>query len=206
MKKKKRAAQGPILAAGGIVTRGKVRPLFAVVRPRRQKSWVLPKGKLNRDETPLDAARREAIEETGHAMQVHEFLGSITYETPARRKTVRFWRMEASPRPVASLMKDISAVRWLPLPRAIAKLTHEHEKEFLTKAGAAALKSLKRRRAAKKSTTKRSRPAPRRAAPAKRGRAATRKKTAAASRSGRPQKLIHAPRQSFQPLWRWLGR
>lgn len=201
MKKKKRAVQGIVLAAGGIVTRGKARPLFAVVRPRRQKSWVLPKGKLNRDETPLDAAHREAVEETGHAMQVHEFLGSITYETSARRKIVRFWRMEASPRPVARLMKDISAVRWLPLPRAIAKLTHEHEKEFLTEAGAATLKSLKRKR-----VTKRRHPAPRRPVAAKRGHGPARKKATAAPRPSRTRQLIHAPRPSLQPLWRWLGR
>ena len=37
--------------------RGRVRPLFAVVQLRRQKAWVLPKGKLNRDETALAAAQ-----------------------------------------------------------------------------------------------------------------------------------------------------
>jgi len=35
-KKKKPAKQKTILAAGGIVTRGQVRPLFAMVRLRRQ--------------------------------------------------------------------------------------------------------------------------------------------------------------------------
>src|SRR5215203_1360184 len=129
-KKKNAAAHSPILAAGGIVTRGRAQPVFAVVRLRRQKSWVLPKGKLNRNETPLAAAKREAIEETGHEMKVREFLGSLAYTTSGRPKTVRFWRMEASREPVAKLMKDVSAVRWLPLARAISKLTHEREKDF----------------------------------------------------------------------------
>lgn len=115
--------------------KGRVRPLFAVVRLRRQKSWVLPKGKLNRDETAIAAARREVIEETGHDVEVHEFLGSLVYQAAGRSKTVKFWRMQASPRPVAKLMRDVRAVRWLPLAQAIAKLTHEREKLFLDQVG-----------------------------------------------------------------------
>ena len=135
MKKRKKPRGGVIEAAGGIVMRGRARPLFAVVQLRRQKTWVLPKGKLNRDETALAAARREAIEETGHDMEVHEFLGTLAYKTAGRPKTVRFWRMQASRRPVAKLMRDVRAVRWLVLSQAIAKLTHEREKVFLEKVG-----------------------------------------------------------------------
>jgi 8-oxo-dGTP diphosphatase len=134
-KKKNKSRRPPIEAAGGIVMRGRVRPLFAVVQLRRQKTWVLPKGKLNRNETALAAAKREAIEETGHDVEVHEFLGSLVYKSAGRPKTVRFWRMQASGRPVAKLMRDVRAVRWLSLAQAIARLTHEREKQFLEKAG-----------------------------------------------------------------------
>ena len=134
-KKTKKSRRLPIEAAGGIVMRGRVRPLFAVVQLRRQKTWVLPKGKLNRNETALAAARREAIEETGHDVEVHEFLGSLVYKSSGRPKTVRFWRMQASGRPVAKLMRDVRAVRWLSLAQAIARLTHEREKLFLEKVG-----------------------------------------------------------------------
>lgn len=134
-KKKNKPKRQPIEAAGGIVMRGRVRPLFAVVQLRRQKTWVLPKGKLNRDETALAAARREAIEETGHDVEVHEFLGSLVYKSAGRPKTVRFWRMQASGRPVAKLMRDVRAVRWLSLAQATARLTHEREKLFLEKVG-----------------------------------------------------------------------
>lgn len=149
MKKKKNKRRQPIEAAGGIVMRGRVRPLFAVVQLRRQKTWVLPKGKLNRDETPLAAAKREAIEETGHDVEVHEFLGSLVYKSAGRPKTVRFWRMQASRRPVAKLMRDVRAVRWLPLSQATARLTHEREKLFLEKVGRRAMRertSVKRRK------------------------------------------------------------
>src|ERR1700730_13861381 len=39
-------ARAPILAAGGILLREGSRPRIAVVRLRRDKSWVMPKGKL----------------------------------------------------------------------------------------------------------------------------------------------------------------
>ncbi len=151
-KSKKKTRRQPIEAAGGIVMRGRVRPLFAVVQLSRQKTWVLPKGKLNRDETALAAARREAIEETGHDMEVHEFLGSLVYQTAGRKKTVRFWRMQASSRPVAKLMRDVRAVRWLHLAPAIAKLTHEREKLFLEKVG----RQIMRRTASRKRPTAKS--------------------------------------------------
>jgi 8-oxo-dGTP diphosphatase len=213
-KKKKPTSKKPILAAGGIVTRGKVRPLFAVVRLRRQKSWVLPKGKLNPNETAIAAARREAIEETGHDVKLREFLGSLAYQTSVRPKIVRFWRMEASGRPVAKLMKDVSAVRWLPLSRAVGKLTHEHEKEFLAKVGPHALVSLRggRNRPRPASRAKRPKRPPSRA---KRGGVrAARKPSKIARPTQRPVQHIHgklAParltsRPFVQALWRWLGR
>ena len=58
-------ARAPILAAGGIVLREGSRPRIAIVRLRRDKSWVLPKGKLYPGENALAAARREVVEETG---------------------------------------------------------------------------------------------------------------------------------------------
>jgi 8-oxo-dGTP diphosphatase len=226
MKKKKKtktARHDPILAAGGIVTRGRARPLFAVVRLRRQKSWVLPKGKLNRNETALAAAKREAIEETGHDMKVREFLGSLAYTTSGRPKTVRFWRMEASSKPVAKLMKDVSAVRWLPLSRAIGKLTHDREKDFLAKVGPHALSHLRRRHAQTRPASCPKRPPVR----AKRHVSRSNGKAAPiehamprmhAAMSNRPvRRPAHpvrakldtayaAPREIVQALWRWLGR
>lgn len=198
MKKKKNKRQS-IEAAGGIVMRGRVRPLFAVVQLRRQKTWVLPKGKLNRDETALAAAKREAIEETGHDVEVHEFLGSLVYKSGGRPKTVRFWRMQASRRPVAKLMRDVRAVRWLPLSQATARLTHEREKLFLEKVGRQAMRertSIKRhkpkpkpkskpalpRRKAAKSARKRGAAAPVNAAKLKIGARAPQRREIAAPR------------------------
>ena len=38
---------------------------------------------------------REVLEETGHDVIVHEFLGTLVYESGGRFKVVHYWRMEA---------------------------------------------------------------------------------------------------------------
>ncbi len=86
--------RAPVLAAGGIVLRRERTPLIAVVRLRKRNEWVLPKGKLDDGETPRAAAEREVIEETGHDVSVHEFLGTLVYESGGRSKIVHYWRME----------------------------------------------------------------------------------------------------------------
>jgi 8-oxo-dGTP diphosphatase len=133
-------ARAPVLAAGGIVVRGGSKPLIAVVQRRKDKDWVLPKGKLKPDENALAAARREVIEETGHHVSVREFLGAISYEVGGRPKVVQFWRMQAGDTPVHKLMRDIKAVAWLPLPAAIEKLSNPLEQVFLRNVGRRALR------------------------------------------------------------------
>ncbi|UPK28827.1 NUDIX hydrolase [Bradyrhizobium sp. 195] len=132
-------ARAPVMAAGGIVLRRGAVPLIAVVRQRKRNEWVLPKGKLDDGETPKEAAHREVLEETGHDVAVHEFLGTLVYQSGGRSKVVHFWRMEANGGPVRKLMNDIKAVDWLTLDDALARLSREYERAFLTQTGPIAL-------------------------------------------------------------------
>ncbi len=134
-------SEQPILAAGGIVVRGNTRPTVAVVQLRKDGDWVLPKGKLNRGEDARSAAEREVHEETGHAVTVKEFVGTLCYEVNGRSKIVQFWRMHPNGGPARELMNDIKQVAWLPLDKAIRKLARPHERAFLASAGPAAIKS-----------------------------------------------------------------
>ena len=77
-----------IHAAGGIAVRNGARALIAVVQRSKDERWVLPRGKLKRDENPVVGARREVVEETGHRVQVYEFLGAISYRVRGRSKLV----------------------------------------------------------------------------------------------------------------------
>jgi ADP-ribose pyrophosphatase YjhB (NUDIX family) len=49
------------------------------VRLRKDKSWVLPKGKLKPGEDALAGARREVMEETGYDVSIEGFLGSMSH-------------------------------------------------------------------------------------------------------------------------------
>ena len=144
MKVRKNKARPPILAAGGIVLRGDREPQFAVVQVRKLDAWVLPKGKLAANEDAIAAARREVLEETGHRVTVHEFLGTLAYEANRRPKVVQFWRMQAIGEPVCDLMHDVRAIQWLALQDAIDQLTHLRERVFLEQVGPTALKSAER--------------------------------------------------------------
>jgi 8-oxo-dGTP diphosphatase len=166
-------AREAIHAAGGIVLRGGARPRVAVVRRSKDDRWVLPRGKLKREENPIAGAKREVVEETGHRVQVHEFLGAITYSARGRPKLVQFWRMQAAERPSRDLTNDITEVRWLPLGAAIRRLSFPLEKLFLRSVGRRALKRRHRRAARRAAKARKSR---RSAARKKFGARRTRKK------------------------------
>ncbi|MBR0936949.1 NUDIX hydrolase [Bradyrhizobium jicamae] len=134
-------ARTPVMAAGGIVLRRETPPRFAVVRLRKRNEWVLPKGKLDDGETPRAAAEREVLEETGHAVDVHEFLGTLVYESGGRSKVVHYWRMDAGDKPVRGLMNDVRAVDWLPLDEALERLSRGYERAFLENVGPIALQA-----------------------------------------------------------------
>jgi 8-oxo-dGTP diphosphatase len=136
-------AKGPTFAAGGIVMRTGTgaEPLIAIVQLRKDNSWMLPKGKLNKGEHVAEAAKREVMEETGHDVALREFLGTMSYEASSKPKIVQFWRMQANEEPVRRLMRDVRAVEWLPLEKAIKKLTHPRERVFLASVGPIALKA-----------------------------------------------------------------
>jgi 8-oxo-dGTP diphosphatase len=106
-----------VQAAGGIVLRRDQPPRVAVVRLSKRDEWVLPKGKLDKGETPRAAARREVLEETGHNVTVREFLGTLVYNSNGRSKIVHYWSMEAGGEQTRALTSDIREVDWLPLPR-----------------------------------------------------------------------------------------
>jgi 8-oxo-dGTP diphosphatase len=132
-------ARSPVLAAGGIVLRQGQTPLVAVVRLRKRNEWVLPKGKLDDGETPRAAAEREVVEETGHDVAVHEFLGTLVYESRGGSKVVHYWRMEAGQTPTRKLMRDVKAVDWLPLGEAVERLSRGYERAFLQQVGPMAM-------------------------------------------------------------------
>jgi 8-oxo-dGTP diphosphatase len=128
-------ARTPIMGAGGIVVRGGPRPLIALVQRSKDDAWVLPKGKLKRKEAPIAAAEREVVEETGYKVEIHDFLGAISYKVGRKLKLVEFWRMQALGKTGRKPTDDIKAVQWLPLEAAIRQLELPLEQVFLRNVG-----------------------------------------------------------------------
>ena len=150
-------ARKAIHAAGGIVVRsGSARTLIAVVQRSKDDRWVLPRGKLKRDEDPRAGARREAVEETGHRVEVKDYLGAITYTVRGQPKVVQFWRMRAAAQPSHDPARDIAAVEWLPLSAAVRRLSFVLEKIFLTSVGRRVLRRKHRTRGRSKHAKRRS--------------------------------------------------
>ena len=98
----------------------------------------LPKGHLDGDETPEDAARREVAEETGVQAELVSELGDVhyRYERKGRRvaKVVRFYLFRYLSGDVADHDHEIEEARWISLEQALEELTYPGEKEMVERA------------------------------------------------------------------------
>lgn len=102
-------------AAGGIIHSGRNKRLFIY----RFGRWDLPKGKIEKGETPPEAAIREASEETGlHDLELFSELPSTfhIYEHKGKRVLKRtYWysmRYEGKKMPVPQTEEGITGAEW----------------------------------------------------------------------------------------------
>jgi 8-oxo-dGTP pyrophosphatase MutT (NUDIX family) len=98
----------------------------------------LPKGHLDGDETPQEAARREVAEETGVTAKLVDELGEVTYRYERRgrpiAKTVRFYLFSYVSGSVEDHDHEIEEARWIPLEQAARELTYAGEREMVQRA------------------------------------------------------------------------
>ncbi len=92
------AAHPSEVSAGGVlVRRTGAHPQALVIRVRRE-GFELPKGGIEWDELPEEAAARETREEASVSsdLHVHDELGHLDYDVGSHRKRVRYFRMSAA--------------------------------------------------------------------------------------------------------------
>src|SRR5581483_8181614 len=123
-------------SAGGIVLRTTMfGQEIVLVRRYAQGLWALPKGTPIDDESPSQTARREVQEETGLVVEVDRFAGSIQYQFTREailfRKTVNFYIMHAVGGDFTRHDSEYDAVEWVPIDRALEKMTYSSEASLL---------------------------------------------------------------------------
>lgn len=132
---------GPLIrAAGGVVWRPAASPNgdmtveVAVIHRPRYDDLSLPKGKLAAEESELEGAVREVLEETGFHVRVGRPLGETRYDKVTadgvRPKVIRWWAMQAE-EGAFSATREVDELHWLSLADASAQLTRPTDREVL---------------------------------------------------------------------------
>jgi len=130
------------VSAGGVVYRRSDDGVEIVLAARRTRrgdlAWGLPKGLIEPEETPEEAAVREVREETGLEAEVEASLGDIRYfyvwEGVRVRKAVHFFLMRATGGDVSLHDHEMEDVQWFPLSVALRRATYKGEREVLQRA------------------------------------------------------------------------
>jgi 8-oxo-dGTP diphosphatase len=127
-------------SAGGVVVRGE--ELVAIVPTRRASDGssvvALPKGHIDRGETPLQAAQREVREETGIVGEPVCELGEARYwyrrDGKTIPKSVSFFLFSFVDGDTNDHDEEVEEVRWIGLAEAQHELTHVAEREIVARA------------------------------------------------------------------------
>lgn len=124
-----------IRAAGAVVLRGdgEQQEVLIIHRPGYD-DWTLPKGKGKTDELAPHTAVREVLEETGHQVRLGLRLPSMRYNVSKGPKKVEYWRAESYDEVAFEPTREVDDVRWLPIHKAMRRLTYADERRTLSAA------------------------------------------------------------------------
>ncbi|MFT4219064.1 MAG: NUDIX domain-containing protein [Microbacterium sp.] len=126
-----------VYAGGGVVWRlVDDKPVVLLIHRTRYRDITLPKGKVDPGEMLAETAAREIFEETGIRVALGVPIGVSRYLLPSKRtKIVHYWAAEATEDAIRDSVfvpnREIAALEWTPLKKAISRLSYPVDVEIL---------------------------------------------------------------------------
>lgn len=128
-------------SAGGVLfdDAGRVALLSTSTRDG-QRRWTLPKGAVEKGETPEQAALREVREETGHDAEIVAGVGVIDYwflwppDHTRYHKFVHYFAMRATGGDFSLRDHEAEDAAWFDPPAAVEACAYDNEREIIRKA------------------------------------------------------------------------
>lgn len=131
----------PEISAGAVLYKGSDDKLRIVLYSRNNGTqWCLPKGKIEKNETQEEAARREVKEETGLEGKIIRHLKNVYYTYIDKRrklklnKTVHYFLMKYIHGQINTDDAGVEDVVWFDIKAALEKVTFDNEKKTIQKA------------------------------------------------------------------------
>lgn len=129
------------VSSGGVIFRRHNTEIeVALVAVKGGKVWCLPKGIIDKGESPEKTAVREVAEETGLKGKIVAKLGGITYwyyikeENAKCKKTVHFFLIEYESGDTLEHDWEVDKASWFPIDEALEKVSYKGEREMIKKA------------------------------------------------------------------------
>lgn len=132
------------VSSGGVIFREQGGRFEVILISRKNKKnntvWCLPKGKVEKGESPEEAATREVREETGLEGELIKRIDTIHYfyssqeEKTRFSKTVDFYLFRCKGGNIHAHDDEVEKVGWFNIDVAVAKLTYRSERETMEKA------------------------------------------------------------------------
>lgn len=128
------------VSAGGIVLRQSPEGIKVLLIEDRFGYWTWPKGHIEKDETPHEAALREIEEETGIAgLEILCEAGIQKYSFPSGddeiHKTAHIFLMESRGKTdVKAEIREITFAGWFSAEEALEKIGYDGSRAILVKA------------------------------------------------------------------------
>jgi 8-oxo-dGTP pyrophosphatase MutT (NUDIX family) len=144
---KKPARTETQISAGGAVLRNGAGGIeVALISTGSPARWQLPKGLIDKDETPESAALREVREESGVDARIDRLIEKVEYwyqavsrgERVRYHKFVYFYLMWYVSGDIADHDHEVNESKWIPIDDAVRTLAFRSEQAIVEKAALAA--------------------------------------------------------------------